>query len=115
QPQQRSAIEAADAADKQRREAAEAAAQLAKQKAASGGEDLAELRRNAEQRAWETAAATGTAAAYQTYLASYPAGGRAADARAAVARLIKPSFSLDLVSAEVRLAAEAARRAQTTA
>jgi hypothetical protein len=116
-PQPRSAIEAADAADRQRREAAAAAAQLAKQSAVNGGDDqaMAELRRNAELKAWETAAATGTAAAYQTYLASYPAGGRAADARAAVARLIKPSFSLDLVSAEVRLAAEAARKAQTTA
>lgn len=115
-PQPRSAIEAADAADRQRREAAAAAALLAKQGAAIGGGDDVDLRRSAEQRAWETAAATGTAAAYQTYLASYPAGTRAADAKAAVARLIRSAgYSLDQIAPEVRLAVEAARKAQTTA
>jgi len=117
--QPRTATEIAEAADRQRREAAQAAAASAKKEVLpAGAEDLAagELKRSGEQLAWEKAENTGTAAAYQSYLASFPAGSRVADAKAAVSRLGRTTgFSLDQISGEVKLAAEAARRAQTTA
>jgi hypothetical protein len=127
--QGKTATELAEAADRQRREQAQAAAAAAKKETVTPAEDPAagETKRTAEQVAWERAENTGTAAAYQTYLTSYPAGARAADARAAVSRLNRtassaPSaasaatgYNVDVLSAEVKLAVEAARRAQTTA
>jgi peptidoglycan hydrolase-like protein with peptidoglycan-binding domain len=66
--------------------------------------------------AWSEAQRTGTAAAYQSYLAAHPNGTQAAAARAAIQRLTRPaSYSLDQLSPAVRTAAEAARRAQSLA
>lgn len=116
--QPRTATEIAEAADRQRREAAQAAIAAAKNTLPANPDELAsgDLKRTAEQLAWEKAENTGTAAAYQSYLTSFPAGARVADARAAVSRLGRTtSYSLDSISGEVKLAAEAARRAQQTA
>jgi hypothetical protein len=112
-----SATDAAEAADRQRQ--AEAAAAAAK--AAAGADTLAEteLARAAEGNAWREAQRLNTPASYQAYLTTYAAGPHVAEARANIAKLNKPAplpaYSLDAVSADVRVAVEAARRAQTSA
>jgi len=66
--------------------------------------------------AWSEAQRTGTATAYQSYLAAHPTGAKATEARAAIQRLTRPaSYSLDQLSPAVRTAAEAGRRAQSLA
>lgn len=66
--------------------------------------------------AWSEAQRTGTVAAYQSYLAAHPNGAQATAARSAIQRLNRPtSFSLDQLSPAVRTAAEAGRRASSTA
>lgn len=112
---------AAAEADQQRVAQAQAAAKVATQSAAAvaavntDADMLAVGQQDAS--AWAAAERTGTAAGYQSYLASYPTGVQAAAARAAIAKIAsKPAaFSLDQISGEARAAAEAARRAQSSA
>jgi len=113
---------AAAEADRQRIAQAQAAAQVATQSAvvvqpvAAGAADpLAAGQKDAND--WAEAARAGTAVAYQTYLTAHPTGAQASVARAALAKVSsKPAaFSLDQISGEVKAAAEAARRAQTSA
>jgi hypothetical protein len=101
-------------------QAAQAATKTAAAQAAldDGADSLGatELQKLADANAWADADKAGTLAAYQNYLTTYPAGTQAAAARAAVTRLNKPApFSLDLVPADVKAAADAARKAQATA
>ncbi len=111
---------AAAEADRKRIAAAQAAAQLAAEtaedQAATSTLASAELQRVADIAAWADAERAGTLAAYQTYLSAHPTGAQAAAARTAVTRLSRPApFSLDVVSGDVKAAADAARRAQATA
>jgi peptidoglycan hydrolase-like protein with peptidoglycan-binding domain len=111
----------ADAAEADRQRLARA------QEAADAAEEQAEERKRTEAlqvaalskldaTAWSDAQRAGTAAAYQTYLASHPNGAQATAARAAIQRLTRPaSYSVDQLSPAVRTAAEAARRAQAMA
>ncbi len=105
---------AAEAADLQRR--AEAEALVAKAQDSAEGLAAGELKRASDINAWIAADKAGTIAAYQAYLASHPAGFRVSEARAELAKLNRPAaFSLDTLSGDVRAAAEAGRKAQTTA
>ena len=115
---------AAAEADRQRIAQAQAAAQVATQTAAAAQTSgasadalaLAELEHVADANAWAEAERLGTAASYQNYVSIRPSGAYVAAARAAIAKLSKPApFSLDAVSGDVKAAAEAARRAQTSA
>ena len=113
-----SAASAAEA-DRQRIAQAQAAAKAATQTAAvatsANADALAAVQQDAD--AWAAAERSGTAAGYQSYLASYPTGAQAASARAAIVKISnKPAaFSLDQISGDVKVATEAARRAQTSA
>jgi hypothetical protein len=107
-------------ADRQRIAQAQAAARVATQTAAStqaarpDAETLAQVELDGTD--WIAAERAGNVAGYQSYLAAHPTGAQAAAARAAIAKLNKPApFSLDLVSGDVKAAAEAARRAQSVA
>ena len=107
-------------ADRQRIAQAQAAARVATQTAAStqaarpDAETLAQVELDGTD--WIAAERAGTVAGYQSYLTAHPTGAQAAAARAAIAKLNKPApFSLDLVSGDVKAAAEAARRAQSVA
>ena len=95
------------------------AASLAVTPASAGNADslaVTQQQRLAETQAWAAAEQTGTAAAYQAFLTTWPNGANAAAARAALAKANKPApYSLDLLSADVRSVVEAARRAQSTA
>ncbi len=72
--------------------------------------------RLADTQAWNAADQAGTAAAFQSYLTAWPNGANAAAARAALAKATRlPPYSLDLLSADVRSAADAARKAQISA
>ena len=72
--------------------------------------------RLADTQAWNAADQLGTAAAFQSYLTAWPNGANAAAARAALAKTTRLSpYSLDLLSADVRSAADAARKAQISA
>lgn len=114
---------AAAEADRQRIAQAQAAA-VATQTAAAAQTSganadtlaLVELERVADANAWVEAERVGTIAGYQTYVSIRPSGAHVAAARAAIVKLSKPApFSLDAVSDDVKAAAEAARRAQTSA
>ncbi|HVY87999.1 MAG TPA: TIR domain-containing protein [Hyphomonadaceae bacterium] len=112
----------AAAADRQRIAQAQAAAnqaaaaQAALEKQKTDAAKLADAQKTADANAWSDAEKAGTVASYQSYLASYPAGAQVAAARAAIIKLNRPpAYSLDQLPAEVKVAAEAARRAQTTA
>ncbi len=70
----------------------------------------------AEQAAWTAANAANTAAAYQSFLSSYPAGARAAEARSELARLQRPApYAVEQLASALRGPVEQARRAQQTA
>ena len=118
----------AEDADRDRIAKAQAAIQAASkaatetaatQAAVSAGSDsgaVSELQKMADQNAWADAEKVGTLAAYQNYLIAHPSGAQVAAAKSAVTRLSRPQpYNLDLVPAEVKAAAEAARRAQTSA
>lgn len=113
-----SAASAAEA-DRQRIAQAQAAAKMATQTAAvaasANADELTAVQQDAN--AWAAAERAGTEAGYQAYLASYPTGAQAASARAAIGKIAKKpaAFSLDQISGDVKVAAEAARRAQTSA
>ena len=115
---------AAAEADRRRIAQAQAAAQAATQTASTqqatraGADSLAqaELDRVGDANAWLEAERAGTAAAYQAYLSAHPTGAQASAARAAIVKLNKPApYSLDLVSGDIKAAADAARRAQSVA
>ncbi len=77
---------------------------------------VAQQRRIAESEAWEIAERANTLEAYRIYVAAWPDGANASDARAAVAKLSRPApFSIDQLAEDVKGAVDAARRAQTTA
>ena len=77
---------------------------------------VSQQERMAELQAWNAADQAGTTAAMQTYLAAWPNGPNAAAARAAMTKLKRPApYSLDLLSADVRVVVDAARKAQATA
>ncbi len=108
-------------ADKQRIAAAQAAARQAVNDAAVdeqryAAETLAATLSKQDAEAWTAAERTGTAAAYRSYLAAYPAGANASAARAAVQKLSRPAaFALEQVTPALRASVEAARSAQATA
>ncbi|RYD84787.1 MAG: hypothetical protein EOP61_39655, partial [Sphingomonadales bacterium] len=113
---------AAAQADRERLAQAQAAAKVATQSAAvvrpvaAGASDtLSAAQQDAKD--WADAARVATAAAYQSYLTAHPTGAQAAAARSALAKLSNkaPAFSLEQISGEVRVATEAARRAQISA
>jgi hypothetical protein len=115
---------AAAEADRQRIAQAQAAAQAATQVAATRAAQPepnadalanAQLERIADSNDWAQAQRTNTAAAYQTYLAAHPNGAQVNAARAAMTTLNRPAFSVDLLPADLKAAAEAARRAQASA
>ncbi|MDP3492605.1 MAG: TIR domain-containing protein [Hyphomonadaceae bacterium] len=115
---------AAAEADRRRVAQAQAAALAATQPATvqqpirTGADSLAaaELERVGDANAWVEAERAGTLAAYQSYLSAHPTGAQASAARAAIVKLNKPApFSLDLVPSDLKAAAEAARRAQSSA
>jgi hypothetical protein len=115
---------AAAEADRRRIAQAQAAAQAATQVAAieearpePDADFLAntQLQRMSDADDWARAQRTNTAAAYQTYLAAHPNGAQANAARAAMTTLNRPAFSVDLLPADLKAAAEAARRAQASA
>lgn len=99
--------------------AASVAAARSPEAAAAGDADMlaaAQQRRIAESEAWDIAERAGTLEAYRIYVAAWPEGSHASEARAAVAKLSRPApFSPDQLSAELKDAVEAARRAQVTA
>lgn len=100
--------------------AAKAATQTAATQAAvaDGAPSAAatQLQQLADTNAWAEADKTGTLAAYQNYLTTHPTGAQVAAAKAALTRLNRPTpYSLDLVPADVKAAADAARRAQSSA
>jgi len=120
---------AAAEADRQRIAQAQAASQAAA-KAATEAEAAeketpdvsADSLATAQQQAladaddWSQARRTNTPASYQAYLTAHPAGAQVAAARTAIATLNKPApFSIDALSGDLKAAAEAARRAQTSA
>jgi peptidoglycan hydrolase-like protein with peptidoglycan-binding domain len=118
----------AEDADRDRIAKAQAAIQAASkaatetaatQAAVSSGSDsgaVSELQKMADQNAWADAEKVGTLAAYQNYLVAHPSGAQTAAAKAAVTRLSRPApYSLELVPAEVKAAADAARKAQASA
>jgi len=120
------ALAAAQEADRKRLAQAQAASVAASAAAtqnpvapAAGDADTlaaAQQRRIAESEAWDIADRAGTLDAYRTYVAAWPEGSHASEARAAVTKLSRPApFSLDQLNADVKEAVEAARRAQTTA
>lgn len=120
------ALAAAQEADRKRLAQAQAASAAASVAAtqplaapAPGDADAlaaAQQRRIAESEAWDIAERAGTLDAHRAYVAAWPEGSHASEARAAIAKLSRPApFSLDQLSPEVREAVEAARRAQTTA
>ena len=122
-PKASAALSAAVEADKLRIAQAQAAS-LAATRAATSVRDAdpdslaaaQESRIAADAEAWAIAERVGTLAGYQAYLAAYPAGARATNAEAAIARMSRPApFSIDQLAADVKSAAEAARRAQTMA
>lgn len=95
---------------------AKAASLAVSAKPDGNADSLAVTQRLAETQAWAAAEQTGTAAAYQAFLTTWPNGANAAAARAALAKANKPApYSLDLLSADVRSVVEAARRAQASA
>lgn len=116
-----SAEVAADSeADKLRIAQAQAqAASLAAAPVPAGNADslaVSQQQHLAEQQAWAAANETGTAAAYQAFLSTWPNGSNAAAARAALTKANRPPpFSLDQLSADVRAGVDAARKAQATA
>lgn len=66
--------------------------------------------------AWAIAERDGTLAGYRAYLAAYPSGARALNAKALIAKLSNPApFSIQQLPAETQAVVEAARRAQTIA
>lgn len=123
QPKASAAVSAAVEADRQRIAQAEAASMAAARAAVTvktpGADSLAEAQQSriaADAEAWAIAEKAGSLAGYQSYLAAYPTGARAASAEAAIARLNRPApFSLDQLPADTKAAVEAARRAQTIA
>jgi hypothetical protein len=122
QPKASAAVVAAVEADKQRVAQAQAASMAAARAAETvpeAGADslaLAQQGRMAEVDAWAIAERAGTLAAYQSFLATYPASPRATDARAAITKLNRPApFSVDQLMGETRTAVEGARRAQAVA
>lgn len=114
---------AAAEADRQRIAQAQAAAQAATQVAATqaalpepNADALASAQlQRIEADDWARAHRTNTAAAYQAYLAAHPNGAQVNAARDAMTTLNRPAFSVDLLPADLKAAAEAARRAQSSA
>jgi hypothetical protein len=82
----------------------------------AGSPAAEQLQQLADSNAWAEADKAGTLAAYQNYVTVHPSGSQIAAAKAAVTRLSRAApFSLDLVPGDVKAAADAARRAQTSA
>ena len=115
---------AAAEADRQRIAQAQAAAQAATQVAATRAAQPepnadalanAQLERIADTEDWARAQRTNTAAAYQAYLAAHPNGSQVNAARTAMTTLSRSAFSVDALPADLKAAAEAARRAQSAA
>jgi hypothetical protein len=115
---------AAAEADRQRIAQAQAAAQAATQVAATRAAQPepnadalanAQLARIADSEDWARAQRTNTVAAYQSYLTAHPNGSQANAARAAMTALGRSAFSVDVLPADLKAAAEAARRAQSAA
>ncbi len=112
---------AAAEADRQRIAQAQAAAQVAATQVARPASDAdslasAQLQRMADLDDWARAQTANTVAGYQTYLAAHPSGAQASAARAAITLLNRPApHSIDRLPADLKTAAEAARRAQASA
>jgi hypothetical protein len=115
---------AAAEADRQRIAQAQAAAQAATQVAATRAAQPepnadalanAQLARIADSEDWARAQRTNTVAAYQSYLTAHPNGSQANAARSAMTALGRAAFSVDVLPADLKAAAEAARRAQSAA
>lgn len=112
---------AAAEADRQRIAQAQAAAQAAATQAAKPEPDAdslanAQRQRMADSDDWARAQAANTVAGYQAYLTAHPSGAQASAARAAITSLNKPApHSIDRLPADLKGAAEAARRAQASA
>jgi hypothetical protein len=115
---------AAAEADRRRIAQAQAAAQAATQVAATRAAQPeanadalanAQLARIADSEDWARAQRTNTVAAYQSYLTAHPNGSQANAARSAMTALGRAAFSVDVLPADLKAAAEAARRAQSAA
>ena len=116
---------AAAEADRLRIAQAQAAAQAATQVAATqparpepDADSLAsaQIQRMSDADDWARAQRTNTAAGYQAYLAAHPNGAQANAARAAMNTASRPApFSVDMLPADLKAVAEAARRAQSAA
>lgn len=105
-------ISEAAAADRARMQSAQQGLDAARGADALAATELARV----ESTVWDEARAADQAAGYHRYLANFPAGGHAADAKAALRRLNPPRpFALDDLSPEVRAAVDAARAAQASA